>query len=134
MNKLKTKGFTLIEVVIVLAVGALIILVVLQAVTSAQRNQRDSARRSEAARISAALESRAANNNGVYPTTGGFAAFLTQYEPELATKGWVNAGTFAGACAAQTSTTYQVRYTVAPNSRDYDLKGCLEQGEVILRQ
>lgn len=123
--KLRQKAFTLIEVVIVLAIGALIILVVLQAVTSAQRNQRNSARRSEASRISSALESYAANNNGTYPADTDFGTFLNNYEPDLAAKGWVRQGAVNTTCGTQDSTSYQLLYTRV-NTRDYQLKVCLE--------
>lgn len=141
LEKLKSnKGFTLIEVVIVLAIGALIILVVLQAVSSAQRNQRDSARRQEAARVSAALESYAANNQGVYPvhTASAFNSFLQTYEQELYAKGWRWNGTVGSAstgygCGTQNKITRHLRYH-RQGARSYRLAVCLEQGAAIISQ
>lgn len=63
------KGFTLVELVIVLAIGALIIAAVLVAVGGAQKSRRDSQRRNDTASLISALESYASNNNGSYPPT-----------------------------------------------------------------
>jgi prepilin-type N-terminal cleavage/methylation domain-containing protein len=63
----KESGFTLIEVVLVLAIGALIILMALLAFNGASRSRRDTARANAAGTLSAALEQAAANANGVYP-------------------------------------------------------------------
>lgn len=136
-EKLKsTKGFTLIEVVIVLAIGALIILVVLQAVSSAQRNQRDQARRQEAGQIAGALEQYAANNQGIYPASETAAeTAANQYVPELAGKytfkavGYVSAPTplTPGTCGAVGSDTYDIHYTSSGGAnRDFRVGVCLE--------
>ena len=74
MNKLISKlnlkkgqsGFTIIEVLIVLAIGALIILAVLLAVPALQNNQKNSQRRAEAARIAGAVSSQLADKNNSY--------------------------------------------------------------------
>ncbi len=63
----KETGFTIIEVVLVLAIAGLIFLVVFLALPQLQRSQRDSQRRSDAGRYLSALESYASNNNGSYP-------------------------------------------------------------------
>jgi prepilin-type N-terminal cleavage/methylation domain-containing protein len=73
------KGFTIIEVVLVLAVAALIFLIVFLAVPSLQRSRRDTARKNDLGRLMSQLESYASNNNGDYPTTGNFNNFVTQY-------------------------------------------------------
>lgn len=62
------QGFTIIEVLIVLAIAGLIIAVVLIAIPQLQRNQRNEARRSITNRIKTELDSYAGNNNGTYPT------------------------------------------------------------------
>lgn len=64
-NVKDNKGFTIIEVLIVLAIAGLILLIVFLAVPALQRNQRNSARNSEAARISAMVTECLANRNGV---------------------------------------------------------------------
>lgn len=75
MSNIKNKkGFTLVEIVIVLAIAALILAAILIAVAGAQQSRRDSARRDAAGAIGALLEESAGNNNGNYPDNGGIAA------------------------------------------------------------
>ena len=73
LNK-KEQGFTLIEIVIVLAIAAAIILMVFLAVTGVRKSQRDTQRRSDAGRMAATLEQYASNYGGAYPATAGDAA------------------------------------------------------------
>lgn len=60
--KKSQKGFTIIEVALVLAVGALIFLVVFLAVPALQRNQRNDARKRDQAQVIEAITSYIANN------------------------------------------------------------------------
>jgi len=70
MNILKKdKGFTIIEVVLVLAIAGLIFLMVFIALPALQRGQRDTARKSDVGSISSAVTSYTANNRGTFPTT-----------------------------------------------------------------
>jgi prepilin-type N-terminal cleavage/methylation domain-containing protein len=72
-NLLKTKraeGFTIIEVMIVLAIAGLIMVIVFIAVPQLQRNQRDNARQNIANRLKAEIETYAGNNQGQYPFLG----------------------------------------------------------------
>lgn len=62
------KGFTIIEVVLVLAIAGLIFLVVFLALPQLQQSRRDTQRKSDTGRFLAAMESYAGNNNGNYPT------------------------------------------------------------------
>ena len=71
----KEGGFTLIEVVLVLAIGALIILMALLAFNGAQRSRRNTARTDAAGQMVAALEQAAANNGGQYPANVSAAGF-----------------------------------------------------------
>ena len=66
LDRLKkdNKGFTIIEVLIVLAIAGLIMLIVFLAVPALQRNQRNNARNSDASRIAAAISECLANRNG----------------------------------------------------------------------
>ena len=66
------KGFTIIEVVLVLAIAGLIFLMVFIALPALQRNQRDTQRKNDLATFASALQNYAANNRGRYPSTGGF--------------------------------------------------------------
>ena len=61
------RGFTLIEVVIVLAIAGLIFVIVFLAVKAAQRGRRDTERQTAAERLLVAAESYASNNNGSLP-------------------------------------------------------------------
>lgn len=76
LHKLKTKtqGFTIIEVLIVLAIAALILLIVFLAVPSLQRNSRNTQLRNDSSAILGYVNEYASNNNGAIPggvcTTG----------------------------------------------------------------
>lgn len=66
--KNNNKGFTIIEVLIVLAIAALILLVVFLAVPNLQRSQRNNGRQSEAARLSSQISTSIGNNQGALPS------------------------------------------------------------------
>lgn len=71
MSKYQTKrseGFTIIEVLIVLAIAGLIMLVVFLAVPNLQRNSRNNSYRSEANNILAAYTEISSNKNGAVLT------------------------------------------------------------------
>ena len=61
------KGFTIIEVVLVLAIAGLIFLMVFVALPALQRGQRDSQRRSDVSRFMSQINSFQTNNNGRVP-------------------------------------------------------------------
>lgn len=67
--KKKTEGFTIIEVLIVLAIAGLILLVVFLAVPALQRNSRNTQRRNQVASYLGAVNEFVANNNGRVPVT-----------------------------------------------------------------
>lgn len=79
------RGFTIIEVMIVLAIAGLIMVVVLVAIPQLQKNQRNEARRNVTARISAEVSNYIGNNGGAIPTddaninTGFTGGFQTRY-------------------------------------------------------
>lgn len=76
-QQLKEKGFTIIEVVLVLAIAALIFLMVFIALPALQRNQRDTARKQEVSKVIAAVTSYQSNNRGAAPTANdAFAKYL----------------------------------------------------------
>ena len=68
MTKNNKKGFTIIEVVLVLAIAGLIFLMVFIALPALQRSQRNTRRRQDMARILTAFNDYQANNNGKMPT------------------------------------------------------------------
>ena len=61
------KGFTIIEVVLVLAIASLIFLMVFVALPALQRNQRDTARRQDVGHVLASLNNYRSNNKGRFP-------------------------------------------------------------------
>lgn len=76
-----TKGFTIIEVVLVLAIAGLIFLMVFIALPALQRNQRDTARKQEISTILAQVTSYQSNNRGNSPAASvatkiAFAKYL----------------------------------------------------------
>ncbi len=68
-------GFTIIEVVLVLAIAGLIFLVVFLALPQLQRSRRDTARRDQVGRILASLTQASSNSGGTFPADN--AAFIT---------------------------------------------------------
>lgn len=67
MKTQKQQGFTIIEVVLVLAIAGLIFLVVFLAVPALQRSQRDTQRRQDVGRVVSAVQSFRTNNKGNIP-------------------------------------------------------------------
>ncbi|MFI5270694.1 MAG: type II secretion system protein [Candidatus Saccharimonadales bacterium] len=72
-SDINAKGFTIIEVLIVLAIAGLILLIVLLAIPALQRSQRNNARKSDAGHVVSAINSYVADNNGVLPGNQGGA-------------------------------------------------------------
>jgi prepilin-type N-terminal cleavage/methylation domain-containing protein len=84
--KKSEKGFTLIEVVIVLAIAAGIILIVLLAIAGANRSSRDTKRVSLVGNLAAGIEQYAGNHDGNLPTNqAGINTIIgTPLKPEFA--------------------------------------------------
>ena len=62
------RGFTIIEVVLVLAVAGLIFLMIFLALPALQRSQRNTARKQDFSTIASAIQTYKANNKGEFPT------------------------------------------------------------------
>lgn len=73
----KEKGFTIIEVVLVLAIAGLIFLMVFIALPALQRSQRDSARKAEVGTVASAITSYQGNNRGGSPTAASIGQYIT---------------------------------------------------------
>lgn len=97
--KKRNEGFTIIEVMIVLAIAGLIMLIVFLAVPALQRNSRNTQYKNDAASYAAAVTEWENNNNGKVPAA---AADLTAIA-SLAKLGTLTAPT-AVVTGAQTST------------------------------
>lgn len=70
------KGFTIIEVVLVLAIAGLIFLMVFIALPALQRNQRDQARKNDVSTVASAVTSFSSNNRGTFPTQANLESYL----------------------------------------------------------
>lgn len=101
----KEKGFTLIEIVLVLAIAGLLLVIVFLAVSGAQKSRRDSQRKTDAGRILALSEQYASNNNGAYPSS---AANVTTLKNT-----YMNTGTWND---PTTGTAYTLTYGIGTTS------------------
>ncbi|PID30726.1 hypothetical protein CSA80_04300 [Candidatus Saccharibacteria bacterium] len=68
LQQRKESGFTIVEVLIVLAIAGLIILVVLLAVPALQRNGRNTSIKSDASAVAGGISEYQSNNDGAMPT------------------------------------------------------------------
>ncbi len=75
----KEKGFTIIEVVLVLAIAGLIFMMVFVALPALQRSQRDTQRKDDLSRAMTAITSYTSNNNGALPASNGWSSFIDNY-------------------------------------------------------
>lgn len=78
-NLNQNKGFTIVEVIIVLAVGGLILLIVFEAIPALQRNGRNNQRKHDVSDILQAVSHYEVDNSANFPTS---AATLMQYAPD----------------------------------------------------
>jgi prepilin-type N-terminal cleavage/methylation domain-containing protein len=69
--KNRKSGFTIIEVLIVLAIAGLIMVIVFLAVPALQRNSRNTQYRNEAARLLSSVQEFTNNNGGTLPAASG---------------------------------------------------------------
>lgn len=113
LNK-SEKGFTIIEVVVVLAIAGLIFGIVFWALPNLQRSNRDSSRRTIASNVLANLDQYASNNNGQYPVgsltgTNNFEDFLLDFFSggiaDPLAGDWVDTGGGVGANALLSAST-----------------------------
>lgn len=109
----KEKGFTIIEVVLVLAIAGLIFLVVFLALPALQRSQRDTARRQDVGKVVSALQSYMSDNKNALPTsTTGFANYYGSLAQAgsgvaIATAATANAASVSAAKASGTGVSEQ---------------------------
>jgi prepilin-type N-terminal cleavage/methylation domain-containing protein len=78
----KTKGFTIIEVVLVLAIAGLIFLMVFIALPALQRSQRDSARKNEVGTVASAITNYMSNNRNNIPEATDIGEYITGTESD----------------------------------------------------
>jgi type II secretory pathway pseudopilin PulG len=75
-QKNKETGFTIIEVVLVLAIAALIFLMVFIALPALQRSQRDTARKADVSSIAAGVTAFTSNNRGLAPSSTSIVDYV----------------------------------------------------------
>lgn len=108
----KTKGFTIIEVVLVLAIAGLIFLVVFLALPALQRGQRDNQRKQDLGKVMSQVTAFQANSQGKLPTSTEWnGTFKSNYLT-------VNSTPFAD---PSTGTTYTI--AVAPSAPASPISG-----------
>lgn len=78
-HKQQGDGFTIIEVVLVLAIAALILLMVFLALPALQRGQRDTQRKQDMSRLQSAVNTYKSSNRGQAPAPGEWGNFFTNY-------------------------------------------------------
>ncbi len=79
IRKNKEKGFTIIEVVLVLAIAGLIFLVVFLALPALQRNQRDTQRKNDIGRVITEVNNFQSNSKGTIPSDTTMSTFVDKY-------------------------------------------------------
>ena len=67
MVKKLTSGFTLIEIILVLAIAGMILAMILMAVPQTEQTRRDTSRKADLARLQQQIEFYGSNNSGTYP-------------------------------------------------------------------
>lgn len=83
-KKQQSEGFTIIEVVLVLAIAALIMLMVFIALPALQRSQRDTQRKDDVSRLQSQISSYKSRNRGVLPTSGtGAGTYANLFTSEM---------------------------------------------------
>ena len=70
----RAQGFTIIEVMIVLAIAAVILLIVLLAVPALQRSSRNTQRKNDVSKLLASVNTYQANHNSTLPSSANFIA------------------------------------------------------------
>ena len=123
----KNKGFSIIEVVLVLAIAGLIFLMVFIALPALQRGQRDTARKNDATAISSALGTYRSNSNGKLPSTAaeyttflGYLDGLSQYGVTATDLPKTTPGTGAAKASTATLTESKVFVVIGENCKGTD--------------
>jgi prepilin-type N-terminal cleavage/methylation domain-containing protein len=107
--KQQAKGFTIIEVVLVLAIAGLIFLMVFIALPSLQRGQRDAQRKEDLSRISVQMTNYLSSTRGSVPNSAdGLGNFVRKF-----LKGSDNT-TAGNDYVDPNGNNYVVRYQIAP--------------------
>ncbi|HET7673133.1 MAG TPA: type II secretion system protein [Candidatus Saccharimonadales bacterium] len=95
------KGFTIIEVLIVLAIAGLIMLIVFLAVPALQRNSRNTQRKNDVSALLGAVNEWTSNHSGSLPGTGDVDAIIAAAKPGY----YADSGTSQGNITITTNTS-----------------------------
>jgi prepilin-type N-terminal cleavage/methylation domain-containing protein len=144
IEKKRQEGFTIIEVLIVLAIAGLIILIVFLAVPALQRNSRNTQYKSQVSTYMGAVSEFMNNNNGRAPVAGdlttinNLAADGPLTEPTALTTGAQTGDPALGVMQIQvgfTCSTTSVGDTVIGSSRSIALRYSVESsGSGLVKQ
>lgn len=119
-QKAQQRGFTIIEVVLVLAIAGLIFLMVFIALPALQSSQRDTARKADVSAVASAITSYTGNNRGSFPSTLALTGSATG-DPD-------SSGKFAGYITSVSNNTTNVKVVAAKTSQ------AVAQGEMVVVQ
>lgn len=114
------KGFTIIEVVLVLAIAGLIFLMVFIALPALQSSQRDTARKNDVSAVASAITSYTGNNRGTFPSTNALTGSPTGIAD--------GSGKFAGYITSVSNNTTAVTVAGARTTQG------VAQGEMVVVQ
>lgn len=120
-TKLKNRqGFTIIEVMIVLAIAGLIMLIVFLAVPALQRSSRNTSRKNDASRLATSVSSFVSNANGTLPceSTGSVTAAPDDATTVLNDAGKLGQLTFSSSLCSTTASATAGTFLItgaAPN-------------------
>lgn len=130
MTTKNKKGFTIIEVVLVLAIAGLIFLMVFIALPALQRSQRNTQREDDMARILTAVNDYQTNNNGKTPfnnlSGGSLDTFIKRYIDQSCTvpNNAVSGQSAVTNCGSEFTDpdgqTYQIKYVGEVSSTKYN--------------
>lgn len=129
--KEKTEGFTIIEVLIVLAIAGLIMLIVFLAVPQLRRSQQNTQIRNEASRILTAATEFESNSNGAQVSSTTVASVYTSAGPykQLTTStAFGGSGAVAGGASRLVVGTCNGTTATAATGRTYALQFALADG------
>lgn len=112
--KKRAEGFTIIEVLIVLAIAGLIMLIVFLAVPALQRNSRNTAIKNDVGNVLAGIAEYQAANNGAMPT-GVAGTGVVNYTGVNATTASVQGTTLVAVGAAAPATAGPINVALGSN-------------------
>jgi len=122
----QSKGFTIIEVVLVLAIAGLIFLMVFVALPALQAGQRDTARKNDASTVLSAINTYVAGNRGAFPTTAQLLSTSTVTTPSGHATGFGAPGGFVKDVSSNTE-AIKVQAAGATSA-------AVKSGEIIVTQ